>query len=56
MNVTHLKSTQKNGLRKQDYLSRWLGKLFMKVILTYKNENANEMHEFQTKNLKLFEN
>jgi hypothetical protein len=48
--------SEKWGMRNQDYLSRWIGNLFMKVILTYKEENASEMREFQTKNIKLFEN
>lgn len=48
--------SEKWGMRKQDYFSRWMGKLFIKVILTYKEVNAIEMREFQTKNIKLFEN
>ncbi len=48
--------SEKWGMRNQNYYSRWLGKLFMIVILTYKKENANEMREFETNYLKLFEN
>ena len=48
--------SEKWGMRKEDYLTRWIGKRFIKVILTYKKENAIEMREFQTKNIRLFEN
>jgi hypothetical protein len=48
--------SEKWGIRKQDYFTKWIGKRFMIVIVTYKKENTNEMHEFITKNIRLFEN
>ncbi len=48
--------SKKWGMRRQDYFTKWIGKRYMKVIVTYKKENANEMHEFITKNIRVFEN
>jgi hypothetical protein len=48
--------SEKWGMRKKDYLSGWIRTRFIIVILTYKEVNAIEMREFQTNNLKLFEN
>jgi len=52
--VFEVHSNQWGSLR-QDYLCRWLGKLYVKVILTYKNENKKELYYFLENNVKLFE-